>query len=783
MFRSLFRSRKSSTPRTSRQLTRRPFVEALEDRNLLAVIHVGPARAITTIQGGVNAAANGDEVQVDPATYTEQVTITKSILLDTSAAAPATIIQAPAIMVNNFGSDATNAIVAIGGSAAVNTEIVGFTIEGPVNDVQQLDAGVYVAGGATANINNNLITNIANTPLNPGSGDGIRVGRETTGTTGHATIVNNTITAYQGDGISVLNGSTATVTGNTVTGRGPLAVLTQNGIVIASNSVATVSGNIVSQNQYTGAESGPDPTVNTQAMGILLDQAGLGTSVTNNTVNANDIGIYSRNQGSAASPVVITGNLIGLTTANNFEGAIIEQGNTFFASNTIKGGIDGLAIISFANPAPTANSVATLSANGITGASRGIHIYVDTTGSTGGFVPNVTVNASSLAGAGGLANQVFSNLNGIQIDAGTLSLSQALIFNNTGSGVNVTGGSVVAVPGNVMGAAIDQNAITGNGTGITIGGGAVGLIYDNNISGNTTKSIVNNTGNVVNANGDYFVTQANTLSPLPSDAVVAATFGGSGAALINFLGYINAAGDNSPSPGFQSNTNERAVDAIYVKLLNRFPETAGKTSFVVGLNNASTTVGQVAATIASSAEYRTGLIVQYYQRFLNRTPSAAEIQGQLNGFGAGQNQQQIEAGILSSAEFFGDSGGTNSGFVSNLYLLVLGRPADAGGLAGWVNALNGGASRTAVALNFITSNESSALLVNNNVPNLPTSGPQNIQHIPIGFYETFLGRVGSQAEVNSWFASLANPQPQGGSIPNVIGGFLGSSEFVNSSSL
>lgn len=48
----------------------------------MAIIQVGPTRAITTINGGIAAAAPGDTVQVDPGTYSEVVVVNISITLN-----------------------------------------------------------------------------------------------------------------------------------------------------------------------------------------------------------------------------------------------------------------------------------------------------------------------------------------------------------------------------------------------------------------------------------------------------------------------------------------------------------------------------------------------------------------------------------------------------------------------------------------------------------------------------------------------------------------------------
>src|SRR5271157_4547847 len=75
-----------------------PRLTALEDRTLLATLVVDPAGGpgiFTTIQAAVTAAnpAGGDTIQIHPATYTEQVTINKSLTM--LGTGPGTIIQAP----------------------------------------------------------------------------------------------------------------------------------------------------------------------------------------------------------------------------------------------------------------------------------------------------------------------------------------------------------------------------------------------------------------------------------------------------------------------------------------------------------------------------------------------------------------------------------------------------------------------------------------------------------------------------------------------------------------
>jgi Ca2+-binding RTX toxin-like protein len=59
------------------------------------ILIVGPNSQYTTIQAAVNAATAGDTIQVLPGTYSEQVNITKSLTLLSTAGAASTVITSP----------------------------------------------------------------------------------------------------------------------------------------------------------------------------------------------------------------------------------------------------------------------------------------------------------------------------------------------------------------------------------------------------------------------------------------------------------------------------------------------------------------------------------------------------------------------------------------------------------------------------------------------------------------------------------------------------------------
>jgi len=152
----------------------------------------------------VDAASTGDTIEVCAGTFTEQLVVDKSVKL-VGAGAGETTIAAPSTLTG------LQNIVTISGSG-VSVELTGFTISGPgpAGDCAGMLAGVFVRGGAHADIHDNTITEMRNTPFDGcQKGFGVRVGIcaacSSDPTSGTATITNNTITEFQKTGIVVDN--------------------------------------------------------------------------------------------------------------------------------------------------------------------------------------------------------------------------------------------------------------------------------------------------------------------------------------------------------------------------------------------------------------------------------------------------------------------------------------------------------------------------------------------------------------------------------------------------
>ena len=184
-----------------------------------------------------------------------------------------------------------------------------------------------VADGAAVNVTGSSVHNIGEVPFNGTQhGNAIYYTNAASGTIG-----GDTVSLYQKNGITAVNGSSVTISGNTVTGQGPVPYIAQNGIEVGSGTSATVSGNTVSDNAYSG-------TNNASAGGILVfggpcfgSAYTTGVSVTTNTLTDNDVGIFLYNADAtciATSPTKTQNKAVNNTITNNL-GASNVSGNGY----------------------------------------------------------------------------------------------------------------------------------------------------------------------------------------------------------------------------------------------------------------------------------------------------------------------------------------------------------------------------------------------------------------------------------------------------------------------
>jgi subtilase family serine protease len=161
-----------------------------------------------------------------------------------------------------------------------------------------------------------------------------------------------------------------------------------------------------------------------------------------------------------------------------------------------------------------------------------------------------------------------------------------------------------------------------------------------------------------------------------------------------------------------------------------------------------------ANALTHSAEYYGNLVTAAYINYLGRAPAPSEVAGWVGVMQSGLSDEQLEAGFIGAPEFIAGNGGPGGGWVTALYEKLLGRAPASSEVSGWVTALNGGMTPTAIALFFASSPEREA------------------QRITAD-YQTYLGRSPEPGIVAAW----VNAFESGFSNENVIAGFVGSTEY------
>ncbi len=293
----------------------------------------------------------GQTVCVGPGTYPEQLTISKPVRL-VGAGSTQTILEPTSVTFNTVDWDSAN-----GGSSSVPCGsdlcvplaaviLVENTTGGPTNGVTVQNLEVNGAAGSSSiacgddyvgvdfqdsggTLKGATVSDVAS----PISSFGCQEvsgavyaynGYYFTGLTPSpsiaVTVAHITVTGYQKNGITCDDpGETCTLTGDTVVGIGPTTLTAQNGIQVAYGAVGHMTSDIVENNAYTGSNSGLDwDGTGYQASGILLYQAGAGTSILRSTLRSDAIGI--------AAVGDVSDTIQGNTVVDSSAYGIVENG-------------------------------------------------------------------------------------------------------------------------------------------------------------------------------------------------------------------------------------------------------------------------------------------------------------------------------------------------------------------------------------------------------------------------------------------------------------------------
>jgi uncharacterized delta-60 repeat protein len=214
-----------------------------------------------------------------------------------------------------------------------------------------------------------------------------------------------------------------------------------------------------------------------------------------------------------------------------------------------------------------------------------------------------------------------------------------------------------------------------------------------------------------------FGTNGVTTLAIPAQGGVAPNATADAAALAP-NGEIVTAGNWDTAPGqvevlaarFMGDTptgtaHQQLVSQLYLDLLQRTVDPSGLANWTGALDSGQETAQQVALNLENSQEYHDLVVNQLYGEYLNRPADPSGLAHWAGFLANGGTEDQLRAVLLGSAEHFTVSGNSTSGFLSSLFVDVLGRPIDAGSEQAWSQVLADGASRTAVAAAIIRSTE------------------------------------------------------------------------------
>lgn len=164
------------------------------------------------------------------------------------------------------------------------------------------------------------------------------------------------------------------------------------------------------------------------------------------------------------------------------------------------------------------------------------------------------------------------------------------------------------------------------------------------------------------------------------------------------------------TPASALTQNEKFVTRLYQDFLARSP-TANELLWQKTVLDNGATRSSVVSAVLTSSEFGNLATYASYQVTFGRNPTSGELSAGsslvVNG-----TYESLEVNLLSSSEYFTQSGGTNTAFVTALYPDLLNRSGSAGDISYWAGTLTAGTkTRSQVIRGFINSSESANLRV------------------------------------------------------------------------
>ena len=198
---------------------------------------------------------------------------------------------------------------------------------------------------------------------------------------------------------------------------------------------------------------------------------------------------------------------------------------------------------------------------------------------------------------------------------------------------------------------------------------------------------------------------------------------------------------------------DRYVTQVYSDLVGHAPDAASLLTWETALVNGTPRIN-LANALTAGTEYRRRLINATYEHYLGRAANSTELTTWLSKLDGGYTIQQVESGVVTSAEYYTKAGGTGRKWVARLYVDILGRAASSSEINYWTNQLAKGATRDRVAMSLLLSTEH-------------LSGVVDTQ------YRAFLDRAVDDPARTTWVSALQ----AGMRIETLTGGIVASDEY------
>ena len=167
-------------------------------------------------------------------------------------------------------------------------------------------------------------------------------------------------------------------------------------------------------------------------------------------------------------------------------------------------------------------------------------------------------------------------------------------------------------------------------------------------------------------------------------------------------------------------------------------------------------LGGITLSLVHSYEYDSDVVTRAYATLLGRVPDAQGLAWWAREMQLGATDEEIDAALLGSAEYFDSQGASDENWVSAIYEALLQRTPDPMGLNYWVEQLQAGLSREEIALQIATSAEHDAIVVGNDFSN-------------------YLQRSASAADIAYWVAQMQ----QGTTDEDIVASFIASPEYYD----